>query len=78
MSDRCEHGHDRQHLVDYWWQNDSVAGASWCDGYLDGRRVDHLGDAGLHWIEELQGLGTWMSTGPEWGDGKWVPLEDTE
>ena len=75
MSRRCEHGYDRQHLMDYWWQNDSTAGASWCDGEPDGSRVPHLGDAGLYWVPELQALGEWVTTGDKWDDGHWVPLQ---
>ena len=76
MSNRCGHGHDKQHLVNYWWQNNSVAGASWCDGQPDGQRIENLEDAPSHiWVAELQALGEWVSTGDHWNDGHWVALQ---
>lgn len=69
---RCEHGHDRQHLVDYWWQNDSTAGASWCDGIPGGERIENITKEVRPWIPELQGLGLFVKTGSAWNDGHWV------
>jgi len=55
----CEHGYAREHLVDYWWQNTSDAGAEWCDGVIGGQRVENVSEVRAGWNEKLQQLEWW-------------------
>jgi len=55
----CPHGYAREHLVDYWWQNDSTASASWCDGKIGGFRVLSIENVRASWDIELQKLVWW-------------------
>lgn len=66
--DLCEHGYVREHLVDYWWRNDTDAGAEWCDGVPGGRRVEDLADVKASWNADLQRLDWWESAAAI-GDG---------
>ena len=68
----CEYGNVKEHLVDYWWQNTSDAGAEWCDGVPNGKRIENLCDTRFAWRPEFQGLAKW--TGHDGIHGKWLPV----